>query len=87
MARSERRNWNTWHPDLAARLALVEHWLADAAARGVHTLILPEYLCAQWLAFAPPDLPPHERLGWLADVGVGALSSMATLSNLSKSPI
>lgn len=67
-------------PDLAAWLALVEHRLADSAARGVHALILPEYVCAQWLAFAPPDLPPHERLGWLADIGVGALSSMAALS-------
>lgn len=67
-------------PDLASWIAGVEHQLADSAARGVAALVMPEYSCARWLAFAPPDLPARMRLGWLADVGVGALASMAALS-------
>lgn len=66
-------------PDLASWLARVELRLADCAARGASALVMPEYACAQWLAFAPPDLPPQARLGWLADVGAGALVTMAAL--------
>lgn len=67
-------------PDLATWLARVELRLAESATRGAAALVMPEYSCAQWLAFAPPDLPPLARLGWLAEVGVGALASMAALS-------
>lgn len=67
-------------PDLATWLAQVEHRLADTAGRGAAALVMPEYACAQWLVFAPADLPPLGRLGWLADVGAGALASMAALS-------
>jgi predicted amidohydrolase len=67
-------------PDLPSWLARVEHRLADTAARGASALIMPEYACAQWLAFAPPDLPAESRLAWLAEVGEGALASMAALS-------
>lgn len=67
-------------PDLASWLARVELRLADSAARGAAALVMPEYTCAKWLAFAPPDLPPLARLGWLAEIGVGALASMAALS-------
>ncbi|WP_209427873.1 nitrilase-related carbon-nitrogen hydrolase [Pararhodobacter sp. SW119] len=67
-------------PDLPTWLARIEHRLADAAARGVAALILPEYACAQWLAFAPPGLAPTRRLCWLAHTGSGALVSMAALS-------
>lgn len=66
-------------PDLASWLARVELRLADCAARGASALIMPEYACAQWLAFAPPDLAPQARLGWLADVGAGALALMTAL--------
>jgi len=67
-------------PDLASWLARVEIRLADSAARGAAALVMPEYSCAQWLAFAPPHLAPQERLGWLADVGVDARASMAALA-------
>ena len=66
--------------DLDSWLGGVEHRLAESAAREASALIMPEYACAQWLAVAPADLPPLGRLGWLAEVGVGALASMAALS-------
>ncbi len=67
-------------PDLPSWLARVELRLADAASRGAAALVMPEYACAQWLAFAPTDLPPLARLGWLADVGADARATMAALS-------
>ena len=66
-------------PDFQTWLAGVEQRLADAAARGAHLVAMPEFACAQWITFAPPDLPPAEQLGWLAEIGGGALRSMATL--------
>jgi predicted amidohydrolase len=65
---------------LAAWLARLEQQLSASAARGVHMLVLPEYVCAQWVAFAPPDVPPAGQLGWLADVGAEALAAMTALS-------
>lgn len=65
--------------ELAVWLARLEHRLAAAAARGAQLLVLPEFSCAQWLTFAPADLPPAGQLGWLAEVGAPALESMATL--------
>ena len=67
-------------PDLATWLARVEQRLAAAAARGAQMLVMPEYACAQWLAFAPADLPPENQLGWLAEIGSEALRSLAALS-------
>jgi predicted amidohydrolase len=67
-------------PDLTTWLGQVETRLADSANRGAAALVMPEYTCAQWLAFAPQDLPPLGRLGWLAQVGMDALASMAELS-------
>ena len=66
-------------PDLDAWLAGVERRLASAAARGAQLLAMPEFACAQWVTFAPPGLPPASQLGWLAEIGGGALRSMATL--------
>lgn len=65
--------------DLATWLARLEHRLAGAAARGAHMLALPEFACAQWLSFAPADLPPTGQLAWLAEIGTAALASMAAL--------
>ncbi len=67
-------------PDLASWIARLEHRLADSAARGAQMLVLPEFACAQWLAFAPADLPPERQLGWLAEIGDGALRTMAAFS-------
>jgi hypothetical protein len=66
--------------DLASWLGRIELRLADAAARGVSALIMPEYTCAQWLSFAPPDMPAEAGLGWLAETGAVALPAMAALS-------
>ncbi len=66
--------------DLSTWLADLDLRLADAAARGVSAVILPEFACAQWLSFAPPDLPKARTLGWLAELGAIALPSMAALS-------
>jgi predicted amidohydrolase len=64
-------------PDsLATWLAGVEGRLEAAAARGVDLLVMPEFSCAQWLNFAPVDLPATEQLGWLAETGQAALDSL-----------
>lgn len=67
-------------PDLASWLARLEQRLAAAAARGADMLVLPEYACAQWLAFAPLDLPASGILGWLAALGEQARPAMAELA-------
>jgi predicted amidohydrolase len=67
-------------PDLESWMARVDARLANAAARGVHLLALPEFACAQWLSFAPADLPANAQLGWLADVGVIALETLTSMS-------
>lgn len=68
-------------PDLQAWLSLVEARVASAAARGVQMLVLPEFSCAQWLSFAPADLPAHEVMGWLAGCGETALDSLAAMAS------
>lgn len=67
-------------PDLASWLAQLEARMADAAARGVHLLVLPEFCCAQWLAFAPIDLDPSLTLKWLADTGLIAMDAMKAMA-------
>ena len=45
-------------PDsLQSWLASVETRLQQAAAREAQLLVMPEFCCAQWLSFAPADLP------------------------------
>jgi predicted amidohydrolase len=67
-------------PDLASWLARLEERIAAAAARGSQLLVLPELSCAQWLSFAPHDLPSTGQLGWLAEMAGVALPSMASLA-------
>jgi predicted amidohydrolase len=43
-------------------------------------LVLPEYACAQWLSFAPAELPSDRQLQWLSELGADALPSMKALS-------
>ena len=40
-----------------------------SAARGSQMLVLPEFACAQWLSFAPADLPPAGQLGMAGGSG------------------
>jgi predicted amidohydrolase len=67
-------------PDLASWLVRLEQRMAAAAARGSQLLVLPEFACAQWVAFAPPDLPPSSQLGWLAEISATAMPAMAALA-------
>ena len=57
-------------PDLTSWLARVDERMAAAAARGAHMLVMPEFACAQWLSFAPADLPANQSLQWLSEVGI-----------------
>ena len=64
-------------PDtLQSWIASVEARLQQSAARGASLLVMPEFCCAQWLSFAPADLPAEEQLGWLAQTAVEALGEM-----------
>ncbi|QCO54694.1 nitrilase [Pseudorhodobacter turbinis] len=67
-------------PDLATWLAGLEAKAAQAALRGAHMLVLPEFACAQWLGFAPIDLPIENTLGWLFECGEIALDAIAAIS-------
>lgn len=68
-------------PDLAAWLSRVDERAAQTAARGAHMLVLPEFACAQWLSFAPADLPAANIMGWLAECGTLALNAIADISS------
>lgn len=61
-------------------LARVEARLSDASARQVDLLILPEFCCAQWLSFAPVDLPESQQLEWLSGIAPIALDRLKDLS-------
>ena len=64
-------------PDsLQSWLASVETRLQQAATREAQLLVMPEFCCAQWLSFAPADLPAEEQLGWLAQTATLALDPM-----------
>lgn len=67
-------------PDLATWLGRLEGRLAQTSQRGAHMLVLPEFACAQWLSFAPEDLPQSSIMGWLSDCGDIALDAVAVLS-------
>lgn len=67
-------------PDLATWLAGLEARVAQTAARGGHMLVLPEFACAQWLSFAPADLPTANTMGWLFECGKVALDAIAVMS-------
>lgn len=63
----------TWLDGLEARVA-------QTAARCGHMLVLPEFACAQWLSFAPIDLPVANIMGWLFECGEIALNAIADMS-------
>ena len=66
--------------DLHTWLAALEAQVAQTAGRGGHMLVLPEFACAQWLSFAPVDLPPATTMGWLFEIGELALDAVAAMS-------
>ncbi len=67
-------------PDLQAWLDRLDKRVAQSAARGAKMLVLPEYACAQWLSFAPADLPATQILGWLSACGSTALDATAAMA-------
>lgn len=67
-------------PDLQTWLSGLEARVAQTAARGAHMLVLPEFACAQWLSFAPVDLPTENTMGWLFEVGQIALDAIANMA-------
>ncbi len=73
-------NLETSMPDLQAWLLRLETRVAQTSARGAHLLVLPEFACAQWLSFAPIDLPATSIMGWLAQTADHALDAIAGLS-------
>jgi predicted amidohydrolase len=64
---------------LAAWVASVEARLAEAQAAGARLLVLPEFACAQWLAFAPPGLGLAQQVPWLAATAGPALEALRPL--------
>ena len=67
--------------DLRTWLAGLESRVAQTAARGAQMLVLPEFACAQWLSFAPVDLPTENTMGWLFEVGQVALDAIAVMAS------
>jgi predicted amidohydrolase len=64
---------------LAAWVAGVETRMAEAQAAGARLLVMPEFACAQWLAFAPLGLRIDQQVGWLATITEPALSALRPL--------
>ena len=67
-------------PDLPTWLAGLEARVAQTRARGGHMLVLPEFACAQWLSFAPADMPADQTMGWLFETGQIALDAIALMA-------
>ena len=65
--------------NLAAWVASVEARMAEAQASGAQLLVLPEFACAQWLSFAPADLPMTQQVPWLASMSGEAVAALRPL--------
>lgn len=65
---------------LATWVAGVDARMAEAQAAGAGLLVLPEFACAQWLGFAPPDLPLNQQVPWLATLTDQALAALRPLT-------
>jgi predicted amidohydrolase len=64
---------------LAAWTAGVEARMAEAQSAGARLLMLPEFACAQWLSFAPADLPITGQVAWLAGLAPEAMAALRPL--------
>lgn len=65
--------------DLTDWVAGVDRAMAEARAEGADILLLPEYAAAQWLAYAPSDLPDDREIAWMAEQAPAALEALAPL--------
>ncbi|KIN60232.1 Nitrilase-related protein [Sulfitobacter noctilucae] len=76
-----------WAANLQHDIASLDSWIdsvaqrtAAAAERGARILVLPEFACAQWLSFAPQDLPATLHLEWLAGLTPTAITALKGIS-------
>ncbi|KIN63783.1 Nitrilase-related protein [Sulfitobacter noctilucicola] len=76
-----------WAANLQNDIASLDSWIdsvakrtASAAERGARILVLPEFACAQWLSFAPADLPASLHLEWLAGLTPTAITALKGIS-------
>ncbi|RDD63114.1 nitrilase-related carbon-nitrogen hydrolase [Ferruginivarius sediminum] len=75
-----------WATNLARPLNGIGAWAAEvdarmaaARAQGAEIFVMPEYASAQWLSFAPDDLPASEEIAWMAAQAPDALAAVADL--------
>lgn len=66
-------NLSLWALNLSRRVSSCDEWvdmvkeeLAKASSKGADMLLMPEYACEQWMAFAPPDVKPTEEIAWMS---------------------
>jgi predicted amidohydrolase len=64
---------------IGAWAALVDQQMAEAKAQGARILVMPEYVSAHWLAFAPEGLPKTGEIAWMAEQGEAALAAIRPL--------
>jgi predicted amidohydrolase len=57
----------------------VDQQMAEAKAQGARILVMPEYVSAHWLAFAPEGLPKTGEIAWMAEQGEAALAAIRPL--------
>jgi predicted amidohydrolase len=76
-----------WATNLARPLNGIDAWaaavdqqMAAAAARGAELFLMPEYASAQWLSFAPGDLPADREVPWMAEQAPAALAAVRPLA-------
>jgi len=76
-----------WATDLARPLNGIDAWtaavdarMAEARAEGAELFLMPEYASAQWLSFAPQDLPPDQEVPWMAAQAPAALAAVRPLA-------
>lgn len=69
------------HPidGIGAWAALVERQMIAARAAGTPLLVMPEWIAAHWLSFAPAGLAATSEVAWMADQTGAALSLLRTL--------
>jgi predicted amidohydrolase len=69
------------HPidGLGAWAALVERQMIAARAAGTPLLVMPEWIAAHWLGFAPKGLAATQEVAWMADQAGAALALLRTL--------
>ncbi len=65
---------------IGAWVAQVEEQMREAKAAGAQLLVMPEYICEQWLSFAPEGLKGDEEIPWMAEQAEAALEGLKGLA-------